>query len=152
LIMRFRLNVNGRQCDVEAPAGTSLLSALRDDLGLFATRFGCGQGQCGACYVLSDGIAVPSCMMELEEAEARRIVTVEGLAAGDTLHPVQQAFLDEDAMQCGYCTSGMLISAAALLASSPAPSRDEIRGALAPHLCRCGIYCRAIRAVQRAVK
>lgn len=150
--MRFRLNVNGLRRDVEAPAGTSLLSALRDDLGLTGTRFGCGMGLCGACYVLADGRAVPSCTMKIEEALHKRLVTVEGLAQGDELHRVQRAFVEQDAMQCGYCTSGMLISAAALLAQTPAPSEPEIREALAPHLCRCGVYCRAIRAVQQATR
>jgi len=148
--MRFRLNVNGRQCDVEAPPATTLLTALRDELGLTATRFGCGLGQCGACTVLVEGEAIASCTLPLEDAVERRVVTVEGLARGDELHPIQQAFLDEDAMQCGYCTSGMLISAAALLARTPRPSDEQIRAALGSHLCRCGVYDRVIRAVKRA--
>ena len=148
--MRFRLNVNGRQCDVEAPPATTLLTALRDELGLTATRFGCGLGQCGACTVLVEGEAIASCTLPLEDAVERRVVTVEGLARGDELHPIQQAFLDEDAMQCGYCTSGMLISAAALLARTPRPSEEQIRTALGSHLCRCGVYGRVIRAVKRA--
>ena len=148
--MRFRLNVNGVERQEEAGLGASLLSVLRDDLGLTAARYGCGQGGCGACYVLADGRATPSCMMSVEEAAGHKIVTLEGLAQGGELHPVQRAFLEEDAMQCGYCISGMLISAAALLEHTPHPSEAEIREALAPHLCRCGIYLRAIRAVRRA--
>lgn len=153
--MRLCLNVNGRQCPIDVPSGTMLLAALRDDLGLTATRFGCGEGKCGACHVLCDGVAVASCTLPVEEAAGHEIVTVEGLGAlanGNELHPVQRAFLEEDAMQCGYCTSGMMISAAALLARAPSPTESEIRDALASHLCRCGVYCRAIRAVQRAAK
>ena len=150
--MRFRLKINGLAREVDVPLGTALLNALRDDLGLTAARYGCGQGACGACYVLADGRAVPSCIMTVEEAAGKSLVTVEGLATNGTLHPVQRAFLDEDAMQCGYCTSGMLISAAALLTHTPHPSDGEIREALAPHLCRCGVYLRAIRAVKGAAQ
>ena len=148
--MRFRLNVNRHDYEAEVQAGTPLLTVLRDDLGLTGTRFGCGLGLCGACHVLADGQSVPSCMMSVEEAAGKNIVTIEGLSSGATLHPVQLAFVQEDAMQCGYCTSGMLISAAALLTRTPHPTNEEIREALAPHLCRCGIYMRAIRAVKRA--
>ena len=148
--MHIRLNVNGLPREVDVPLGTTLLGVLRDDLGLTAARYGCGQGSCGACYVLADGGATPSCMMPVEEAAGKIIVTVEGLAQNGNLHPVQRAFLDEDAMQCGYCIGGMLISAAALLSRTPHPSEAEIRDALAPHLCRCGVYLRAIRAVRRA--
>lgn len=148
--MRFRLKINGRAREADVPLGTTLLSVLRDDLGLTAARFGCGQGVCGACYVLLDGQAIPSCMTRIEECTSKNITTVEGLANGDELHPVQRAFVEEDAMQCGYCISGMLISAAAFLAHTPHPSDAEIRDALAPHLCRCGVYLRVIRAVQRA--
>jgi aerobic-type carbon monoxide dehydrogenase small subunit (CoxS/CutS family) len=148
--MRVRLAVNGQVRDADVPAGTSLLSVLRDDLGLTGTRYGCGHGACGACYVLADGQPVAACTLSVEEAAGKTLVTVEGLAEGETLHPVQRAFLEEDAMQCGYCTAGMLVSAVALLARTPHPTDDEIRGALAPHLCRCGVYVRAVRAVRRA--
>lgn len=150
--MRVRLNINGSEREVETPPGTFLLHVLRDDLDLTAARFGCGQGVCGACYVLVDGRAQASCTMSVEEAVGRAITTVEGLAQDGKLHPVQQAFLDEDALQCGYCTSGMLIAAVALLNQMPHPDADEIRAVLTPHLCRCGIYLRAIRAVQRAAR
>jgi nicotinate dehydrogenase subunit A len=150
--MRFRLRVNDLPCEVDVPLGTTLLGVLRDDLGLTASRYGCGQGACGACYVLADGRPTPSCMMPVEEAVAKNIVTVEGLAKNGNMHPVQRAFVDEDAMQCGYCISGMLISAAGLLAATPHPSDAEIRGALEPHLCRCGVYLRAVRAVKRAAQ
>ncbi len=148
--MRFTLSVNGSQHDVDVPRRTTLLAILRDDLGLTGTRYGCGVGQCGACFVLAAGRAVPSCLMTVEQASALEIVTVEGFARGDELHPVQAAFAAEDAMQCGYCTSGMIVSAAALLARAPHPSESEIRDALVPNLCRCGVYGRAIRAVRRA--
>ena len=148
--MKYRLDVNGAAREVDVPRGTTLLEALRDDLGLLATRYGCGRGQCGACFVLADGRAVASCLMTIEQSTLHRIVTVEGLGADGKLSALQQAFVEEDAMQCGYCTSGMLISAAALLDRQPAPAEDEIRDALAPNLCRCGVQLRAIRAVQRA--
>lgn len=148
--MTFQVNINGQLREVTAQAGTRLLSVLRDELGLTATRFGCGQGDCGACYVLADGQPVPSCQLPVEEAAQKKIVTVEGLASGDDLSKVQAAFVEEDAMQCGYCISGMLISTTALLARVRTPSEDEIRRAMGPHLCRCGVYGRVIRAVQRA--
>ena len=148
--MKYRLDVNGAVREVDVPRGTTLLEALRDDLELTATRYGCGRGQCGACYVLADGRAIASCLMSVEQASAQRIVTVEGLATDGELDPVQRAFVEEDAMQCGYCTSGMVISAAALLRAQPRPTVEEIRDALAPNLCRCGVQLRAVRAVQRA--
>jgi nicotinate dehydrogenase subunit A len=150
--MRFRLKVNGQAREADVPLGTTLLCVLRDDLGLTAARFGCGHGACGACYVLVDGRAVPACMTSVEESAGKNITTVEGLAQGGELHPVQRAFVEEDAMQCGYCISGMLISSAALLAETPHPSDAQIRDALAPHLCRCGVYLRAMRAVRRAAQ
>ena len=150
--MRFHLNINRHAYEADVQADTPLLTVLRDDLGLTGTRFGCGLCLCGACHVLADGQSVPSCMMSVEEAAGKNIVTIEGLSSGATLHPVQRAFVQEDAMQCGYCISGMLISAAALLTRTPHPTNEEIREALAPHLCRCGIYMRAIRAVKRAAQ
>ena len=148
--MRLVFTVNGTKREVDPPPAASLLSVLRDDLGLTGTRFGCGSGQCGACYVIADGRAVASCLMPARQAADRDITTIESLAKGETLHPVQQAFIAEDAMQCGYCTSGMIIAAAALLARDTAPDEAAIRDALAGNLCRCGVYGRAIRAVQRA--
>lgn len=150
--MKHRLDVNGVSGEIDVPRGTTLLEALRDDLGLLATRYGCGRGQCGACFVLADGRAVASCLISVEQAAVYRIVTVEGLATDGALGAVQRAFVEEDAMQCGYCTSGMLISATALLGQQPSPTEDEIRDALAPNLCRCGVQLRAIRAVQRAAE
>jgi nicotinate dehydrogenase subunit A len=148
--MRLALTINRATREVDASPSASLLSVLRDDLGLTGTRYGCGSGQCGACYVIADGRAVASCLMPARQATDREITTIEGLANGDALHPVQQAFIAEDAMQCGYCTSGMIISAAALLARDRAPDDAAIRDALAGNLCRCGVYGRAIRAVRRA--
>lgn len=147
--MRMRLKVNGSTHEIDVPPGTTLLAALRDDLGLTGSHYGCGRGVCGACYVLADGVALASCTLSVEDAAASNIVTVEGLSRGG-LHPVQQAFIEEDAMQCGYCTPGMIMSAVALLRRVAKPSEQDIRQCLAPHLCRCGVYGRAIRAVRRA--
>jgi len=148
--VKLALTVNGKRRDVDVPPNTTLLSVLRDDLGLTGTRYGCGRGQCGACYVIADKRAVASCLLTADQATRMEITTVEGLARGDELNPVQQAFVAEDALQCGYCTSGMIISASALLARDPEPDEISIRDALAGNLCRCGVYGRAIRAVQRA--
>jgi aerobic-type carbon monoxide dehydrogenase small subunit (CoxS/CutS family) len=150
--VRYPLEVNGRAEDVEVPEGTPLLSVLRESLGLTGARFGCGHGKCGACVVLADGAPVPACTTAIEEVRGRSIVTIEGLAKEGEPHPVQRAFLEEGALQCGYCTSGMILASAALLGRVPSPSEEQIRGALSPHLCRCGVYVRAIRAVQRAAR
>lgn len=148
--MKYRLDLNGAAREVDVPRGTTLLELLRDDLDLTATRYGCGRGQCGACYVLADGRAIASCLMSVEQASAHRIVTVEGLATDGELGAVQRAFVEEDAMQCGYCTSGMIISATALLARDPESDDISIRDALVGNLCRCGVYGRAISAVRKA--
>jgi len=148
--VKVELSVNGEHREVDVPPNTTLLSVLRDDLNLTGTRYGCGRGQCGACYVIADNRAVASCLLTADQATRMEITTVEGLAAAATLHRVQQAFIDEDAMQCGYCTSGMVISAAALLGRDPNPDETSIRDALAGNLCRCGVYGRAIRAVLKA--
>lgn len=148
--MKTTLRINGADREVDVPRRATLLSVLREDLGLTGTRFGCGAGQCGACYVIADGRAVASCLMTIEQASGVEITTVEGLATEGTLTPLQEAFVAEDAMQCGYCTSGMLISATALLAHDPRPSDAAIREAMSTNLCRCGVYVRAIRAVKRA--
>lgn len=150
--MRYRLEVNGCVHEVEVPRATTLLSVLRDDLGLTGTRFGCGRGKCGACHVLADGQVIASCLVDVEHAVDKQITTIEGLADGNRLHPVQAAFVEADAMQCGYCTSGMVISAVALLARRPKPSEPEIRDAMSANLCRCGVYVRAIAAVKRAAE
>jgi len=148
--VKLALSVNGERRELDVPPNATLLSVLRDDLDLTGTRYGCGRGQCGACYVIADGRAVASCLLTADQAARMEITTVEGLAQGDVLTPVQQAFVDLDALQCGYCTSGMIISATALLARDPEPDEISIRDALGGNLCRCGVYGRAIRAVQKA--
>jgi aerobic-type carbon monoxide dehydrogenase small subunit (CoxS/CutS family) len=148
--VRQQFTVNGRPVDVEIDGSTPLLSVLRNELGLRGTKFGCGTEQCGACMVLIDGKPEYSCTREVATVAGRAVTTVEGLANRDALHPLQQAFLDEQAGQCGYCLSGILVSAAALLARNTRPSRADIVAALDPHLCRCGIHNRIIRAVQKA--
>jgi len=147
---RFNLTVNGVPTEIKASGDTPLLYALRNDLALKGTRFGCGSGQCGACFVLIDGHATPSCDTPLWSAAGKHITTVEGLGQGGELHPLQGAFLAEQAAQCGYCTSGILISAAALLAKNSKPTENEIRAALDRNLCRCGSHNRVVRAVLRA--
>ena len=157
--MKLALSVNGARHDVDVPPNATLLSVLRDDLGLTGTRYGCGRGQCGACFVIADtGVGAPgrgakaiaSCLVTADQAARMEITTIEGLSNGRGLTPVQQAFVDADAMQCGYCTSGMIISATALLARDPDPDDISIRDALVGNLCRCGIYGRAISAVRKA--
>jgi nicotinate dehydrogenase subunit A len=135
---------------VAADRDTPLLYALRNDLGLKGTRFGCGSGQCGACFVLIDGHAVPSCDTPLWSAAGKKITTVEGLGEDGNLHPLQRAFLAEQAAQCGYCTSGILVRAAMLLSANPRPTEAEVRAALDRNLCRCGSHNRMVRAVLRA--
>jgi nicotinate dehydrogenase subunit A len=147
---RFLLNLNGTESGIEADPDTPLLYALRNDLDLRGTRFGCGTAQCGACFVLIDGHPTPACDTPLWSVAGKRITTVEGLGPSGTLHPLQKAFLAEQAAQCGYCTSGVLVSAAALLAKNPKPTESEVRAALDRNLCRCGSHNRMVRAVLRA--
>jgi len=146
----IEFTVNGRPVSVTTSGTTPLLSVLRDELNLRGAKFGCGAEQCGACMVLIDGKPEYSCAREVATVAGRTVITIESLSAGGALSPLQQAFLDEQAGQCGYCLSGILISATALLEKNPKPSRDEIAAALDPHLCRCGIHNRVVRAVQRA--
>jgi nicotinate dehydrogenase subunit A len=146
------LMVNGKEHQVDVEPETPLLYVLRNDLGLNGPKYGCGLGQCGACTVLVDGGAVLSCMMPVGQAAGREIVTLEGLAAADKPHPLQQAFIDEQAAQCGYCANGMIMTGKALLDRTPEPTEGEIRQALAPVLCRCGTHGGIVRAVQRAAR
>lgn len=146
----FRLTVNGTGREVTVDPQASLLHVLRHEIGLSGPRFGCGLGVCGACFVLLDGTPTASCDTPMWSAAGRPVVTVEGLAAGDRLHPLQQAFLDEQAAQCGFCVSGMLVSAAALLAENPHPDEDDVAAALDRNLCRCGSHRRMLAAVLRA--
>jgi nicotinate dehydrogenase subunit A len=146
----YDLNINGKAVHVHGDGTKPLLSVLRDELGLRGSRFGCGTEQCGACMVLIDGEPSYSCARAVESIAGKTVTTVEGLSSDRALSPLQQAFLDEQAGQCGYCLSGILISASALLARNPRPSRGEIAAALDRHLCRCGVHNRIIRAVARA--
>jgi nicotinate dehydrogenase subunit A len=146
------LKVNGRQRRVEAEPGTPLLYVLRNDLGLNGPKFGCGLGQCGACTVLLDGEAVRSCVTAVDNVGQGAITTLEGLGTPHRPHPLQKAFIAEQAMQCGYCANGMIMTAAALLHEKPRPSEADVRAALAANLCRCGTHLRIVRAVLRAAK
>ena len=148
--MTTTLNVNGRRHDVGAEPETPLLYVLRNDLKLKGARFGCGHGQCGACTVLVDGKAVQSCDLPLSAAAGKTITTVEGLATNGKPHPLQQAFIDEQAAQCGYCITGIIMAAKALLDANRKPSDADIRAALKGNLCRCGTHHRILRAVHRA--
>ncbi|MGP8078866.1 MAG: (2Fe-2S)-binding protein [Thermoplasmata archaeon] len=145
-----RLTVNGVARPVSLDPERSLLVVLREELGLTGTKYGCGEGECGACKVLVDGVAVRSCSTPIGEALGRSIVTIEGLASGERLHPVQQAFLEAGAFQCGFCIPGMIVAAASLLGRNPQPSREEIRAGMDGNLCRCGGYLRILEAVRRA--
>ena len=148
----FALTVNGRQYQVDAPPDQPLLWVLRDRLQLTGTKYGCGEGQCGACTVLLEGKAIRSCLTPVSTVAGKRIVTIEGLASNGSLHPVQQAFLDEEAFQCGYCTSGMILSAVALLSRNHQPGEDDIIHGMTGNICRCGTYPRIVAAIQRAAK
>jgi isoquinoline 1-oxidoreductase alpha subunit len=144
------LNVNGRDYTIPGGGNTILLYVLRDDLGLTGTKFGCGMAQCGACTVHLDGQPVRACSTPVSRAIGAKITTIEGLATGGKLHPLQQAWIDQQVPQCGYCQSGQLMEAAALLAQNPHPSEPEIRQAMNGHLCRCGTYNRIVKAIQAA--
>jgi nicotinate dehydrogenase subunit A len=146
------LDVNGKRHTVSAAPDTPLLYVLRNDLGLVGSRFGCGTGQCGACFVMVEGRAMPSCDTPLWSLEGKRITTVEGLGKDGELHPVQKALLAEQAGQCGYCISGIAVTAAALLSQNRNPSEVQVRQALDRNLCRCGVHNRVVRAVLRAAK
>jgi aerobic-type carbon monoxide dehydrogenase small subunit (CoxS/CutS family) len=145
------LNINGVDRKVQNPS-EKLLWLLRNQLGLTGTKFGCGEGQCGACTVLVDGKAIRSCRVAGESLVGKKIVTIEGLAAKDHLHPLQQAFLDEEAFQCGFCTSGMIMSAHAVLAANPHPSDEDIIQYMDGNVCRCGTYPRILAAIRRAAQ
>jgi aerobic-type carbon monoxide dehydrogenase small subunit (CoxS/CutS family) len=147
--MPLVLNVNGTERRVDAPADEPLLNVLRDWLDLRGTKYGCGEGHCGACTVMIDGVAVRSCQTKSSLVAGKRIRTIEDLSRGDRLHPVQQAFLDEEAFQCGYCTPGMIVAVVALLGEKASPSRAEIVKGMQRNICRCGTYPRIIAAVER---
>jgi aerobic-type carbon monoxide dehydrogenase small subunit (CoxS/CutS family) len=146
------LRVNGAKRQIQADPERSLLSVLRDDLDLTGSKYGCGEGQCGACTVLLDGAAVRSCITPVRAAAGREITTIEGLEKNGRLHPLQQAFLDAESMQCGYCTSGMILSGVALLRTNANPARSEIVRAMQGNVCRCGTYPRILLAVEMAAQ
>jgi aerobic-type carbon monoxide dehydrogenase small subunit (CoxS/CutS family) len=146
------LEVNGKRRRIDADADRMLLSVLRDDLDLTGTKYGCGEGQCASCTVLVDGQSVKSCITKVGAVSGKRIQTIEGLAPEGALHPVQQAFLDADALQCGWCTPGMIMGAVALLKKTPNPSDAEIVSGMNGHICRCGTYPRIVAAIHAAAR
>jgi aerobic-type carbon monoxide dehydrogenase small subunit (CoxS/CutS family) len=147
---RFDLKVNGVARSLDCDAETPLLFALREGLGLTGAKYGCGEGQCGACTVLLDGKPVRSCLTQVSAATGKAVTTIEGLEENGRLHPVQQAFLDAGVAQCGYCTPGMIVEAAAFLRKTPRPSAAEVQKAMEGHICRCGTYPRVLEAIERA--
>lgn len=148
----LRFTINGARERVSIPPHRTLLELLRDDLQLIGTKEGCGHGECGACTVMLDGVTVNSCLVLAAEVEGRRVTTIEGLRTGDKLHPVQQAFIDESGYQCGFCTSGVILSTKALLDANPHPSEEEIKQALAGNFCRCTGYTKIFESVQAAAR
>jgi aerobic-type carbon monoxide dehydrogenase small subunit (CoxS/CutS family) len=146
----MKISINKTDRDLDVNPESSLLDILREEIGLTGTKYGCGEGNCGACTVLVDGEATRSCITPVGSVAGRQVTTIEGLAAGDLLNPVQQAFVEESAFQCGYCTPGFVISATALLSRNPSPTVTDIKSALSGHICRCGAYVRIVKAVQRA--
>ncbi|HZW29587.1 MAG TPA: (2Fe-2S)-binding protein [Isosphaeraceae bacterium] len=146
------LRINGKAVRVEADRERSLLGVLRDDLGLSGAKYGCGEGRCGACTVLIDGTPTRSCITKLGAVASREITTIEGLEVDGKLHPLQEAFLDAGAMQCGYCTCGMIVTGVALLREKPQPTREEIVEYMDGNICRCGTYPRIIAAIRRAAQ
>ena len=149
-MLRVRMKVNGNWIERETPPDRMLLDFLREDLGLTGTKKGCEEGECGACTLLMDGKTVLSCLIPAVKANGAEILTVEGMAEGDSLHPIQQAFWEEGAVQCGYCTPGMLLSAKALLDENSDPALEEVKEAISGNLCRCTGYGRIVRAIQVA--
>jgi nicotinate dehydrogenase subunit A len=147
---RISLNVNGKSRYVDTDPDTPLLYVLRDDLELNGPKFGCGLAQCGACTVIMDGNAIRSCVTPAKTAQNRRVTTLEGLGSTKQLHPIQKAFVDEQAAQCGYCLNGMIMTTKALLDKNPKPSDSQVKEALSGNLCRCGTHTRILRAVRRA--
>ena len=149
--LTVRFKVNGTLRSVTTDPERRLLDVLREELHLTGTKYACGEGQCGACLVYVDGEPERSCLLTLKNLDGKSVTTIEGLARGDALHPVQEAFLQEGALQCGYCTSGMILAAAALVEREPDPTDEQIAAALNGHLCRCNGYLKIVKAVRRAV-
>lgn len=150
MIKSIRFTLNGQPVHLQVDDRRTLLWVLRDDLGLTGAKFGCGQGLCGACTVLAEDEALPSCQLTVGWAAGRRITTIEGLAEDGRLHPIQTAFVQHDALQCGFCTPGMILKAYSLLAANPAPTREDIAAGMDGNLCRCGAHVRILDAVQAA--
>lgn len=150
--MKVRLYLNGIERVVETATNRTLLEVLRTDFGLTGTKYGCGVGQCGACTVVIDGDAKCACLTLIGQVNGRKVETVEGLAKGDKLHPIQESFVEKHALQCGYCTPGMLMAAKALLDKNPSPSEEQIRVAISGNLCRCTGYVQVIAAIQDAAE
>jgi len=151
-LKEINLTVNNRPCRLNVPPHRTLLEIIREDLGLTGTKEGCGLGECGACTVLMDGQAINSCLVLAAEADGKEITTVEGLADGDRLHPIQQAFVDHGGLQCGFCTPGMILSAKALLDKNPTPTEEEIKQGIAGNLCRCTGYTKIIESIRAAAE
>jgi aerobic-type carbon monoxide dehydrogenase small subunit (CoxS/CutS family) len=146
------LHVNGKKCPLDVEPERTLLSVLRDDLDLCGSKYGCGERKCGACTVLIDGRPTRSCSTEVGSVEEKPVKTIESLCVNDKLHPIQEAFLDADALQCGYCTPGMIMSTFALLTNNPNPNREEIIRFMGGNICRCGTYPRIVAAIEKAAK
>lgn len=149
---KVKFELNGKQVEVQLEENQTLLWVLRTNFNLTGTKYGCGEGYCGSCAVLVNDEPVRSCVTSLEAVEGAKVVTIEGLAVGEKLHPVQQAFVDHDALQCGYCTPGMILNATALLKKNPKPTRKEIIDGMDGNLCRCGAHTRIILAIESASK
>lgn len=150
--MDLKLRINGAEHNLQVEPDTTLLSALRDQIGLTGTKYGCGEGQCAACTVLIDGVATRSCLTKVGTVTGKRIVTIEGLAKEGKLHPVQEAFLEVGAMQCGWCTPGMILGAVGLLRHNANPTEAEIVTGMTGHICRCGTYPQVVAAIRSAAK
>ena len=148
--MAIELSINGNSVSVDVDADTPLLEVLRNDVEINGPKFGCGLAQCGACAVLLDGVSVRSCVLPVASVAGKDITTLEGLGNAEDPHPLQQAFIEEQALQCGYCASGVITTAAALLQANPSPTDAEIKQALSGHLCRCGAYPRMVKAITKA--
>lgn len=149
--MTIEFNINGSRRTLDIDPETPLIEALRNDLSLNAPKFGCGLAQCGACAVLVDGVSIRSCVTPVASIAEKSVITLEGLGTADNPHPLQRAFIDAQAIQCGYCASGVIIAAVALLRTNPSPDRQEIQQALAGHLCRCGAQPRMLKAIANAI-
>ena len=149
---KIRFNLNGKRTEITTDPNQTLLWVLRNHLGLTGTKYGCGTGFCGACTVLINREAARSCMLPVSDIEGKEVITIEGLARGGKLHPIQKAFIEHDALQCGYCTPGMIMTAAAMLIKNPSVSRQEIVDGLEENLCRCGAHTRILDAVETAAK